>query len=71
MFNVATKEIKPILGGELDVNFCCLTEVHKVEKHRLISVGSVNLKIMEISLIMNKSATYFETRAVWDYEATR
>ena len=67
LYNLATKEIKPVLSGELDIQFYCKTEVHRVSKQRFITVGAVKGRVKKIELFTNKSATYFETRVIADY----
>ena len=70
LFNVATKEIKP-MDGELDIEFYSCQEAHQVSKQRFIAVGIIDFDdshVKKIELFMNKSATYFKTRFIADYD---
>ena len=69
LFNVASNEITPILGQELDIKFNCFTEVKQITKQTFVTIGidHADIHVKKIVLYTNKSGSYFETRAVADY----
>ena len=68
LFNVNTREVKPILGSANDFKFYCRSEVHKFNKQTFVVLGMTrHERLHKVKLFTNKSFNFFETRSIANY----
>ena len=69
LLNIQTRQVKPILGGDLDFGFACLTATQQVGPEEYITVGGDrNLnEVQMIKFFVSHDCQYFETRSIHHY----
>ena len=68
IFDVATNEVKPILGEPLDIEFRCFSELHQVSEYAFVTVGQTDDDhVKKIQILRNRAGVFYECRAIADY----